>query len=101
MMRTIARRIIDGGFTLPLLAAELHLQQDALAERLFMMERLGFVERSGGCDESAGAEGSSCCCAGCSGCGGTGSAGVVRYTLTEKGKRLAGRTERGLPKRLN
>lgn len=93
MIRTIARRLMDGGFTLPLLAAELNLHQDALMERLFMMERLGFVERSAECGEPAGETASSCCCAGCSGCGGTGSAGVIRYTLTEKGRRLAGKED--------
>jgi|LSQX01.2.fsa_nt_gb DNA-binding HxlR family transcriptional regulator len=86
MMRTIARRISEGGFVLPALAGELGVEQDALGERLFMMERLGFVERRGGC-EPAGAP--SCRhCAGC--CGGTGLPGGVRYTLTEKGRRLAG-----------
>ncbi|MDV2480661.1 hypothetical protein F8E02_01285 [Methanoculleus sp. Wushi-C6] len=90
MILTIARRLMDGGFILPLLAAELNLPPDALTERLFMMERLGFVERSGECGEPAGETAPSCCCAGCSGCGGTGSPGVVRYTLTEKGRRLAG-----------
>lgn len=101
MIRTITRRISERGFTLPLLAAELNLRQDALAERLFMMERLGLVERSEECGEPAGERASSCRCAGCSGCGGTGPAGAVRYALTEKGRRLAGRTERALPKRLN
>lgn len=90
MIRTIARRLSVGGFTHPALAAELKLSQDALAGRLFMMERLGFVERSGGCAERSRIETSPCrCCAGCSCSGG----GTTRYTLTEKGRRLAGRTE--------
>jgi DNA-binding HxlR family transcriptional regulator len=96
MMRTIARRLSEGGFVLPALAGELGVGQEALSERLFMMERLGFIERSGGCGESAGKEASSCPhCVGCSGCGGTGGPGPVRYTLTEKGRRLAGAKEPG------
>jgi len=48
MMRAIAKRFSEGGFTLPELATELDMGQDALLERLFMMERLGFIVRSGG-----------------------------------------------------
>lgn len=91
MMRTIAKRFSEGGFTLSELANELNMQQDTLLERLFAMERLGFIVRSGGCSEPAPAEASSCHCCGCSsGCGETVAGGVVAYTLTEKGKRLAG-----------
>jgi len=91
MMRTIARRFSEGGFTLPALAAELNMTQDALLERLFMMERFGYVVRSGGCEEKPHTETPSCCCSGCSCSGG----GIVGYALTEKGKRLAGVKARG------
>lgn len=86
MMRTIAHRFSEGGFTLPGLAAELNMTQDALLERLFMMERLGYIVRSGGCEGESRTETPSCCCSGCSCTAG----GIVGYALTEKGRRLAG-----------
>ena len=52
------------------IAAELNMTQDALLERLFMMERLGYVVRSGGCEEKPHTETPSCCCSGCSCSGG-------------------------------
>jgi len=90
MMRAIAKRFAEGGFTLSELARELNVSQETLTERLFAMERLGFIVRSGGCGESTQTQASSCCCPGCSCCGETATVGVVGYTLTEKGKRLAG-----------
>lgn len=93
MMRAIAKRFAEGGFTLSELARELNVQQDALVERLFAMERLGFIVRSEGCGESTQTQASSCRCCGCScssGCGETVAERAVTYTLTEKGKRLAG-----------
>ena len=95
MMRAIAKRFSEGGFTLSELARELNVQQDALLERLFAMERLGFIVRSEGCSEPAPAEAPSCHCCGCSGCDATGTGGIVAYTLTEKGKRLAGVNKTG------
>ncbi|MDD2473045.1 MULTISPECIES: winged helix-turn-helix transcriptional regulator [unclassified Methanoculleus] len=92
MMRTIAKRFSEGGFTLPELARELNMSQETLTERLHAMERLGFITREG-CSEPAQTEGSSCHCPGCSCCGAAGSGGVVGYTLTEKGKRLSGKKE--------
>lgn len=89
MMRTIAKRFVEGGFMLSELARELNVQQEALIERLHAMERLGFIVRSEGCCEPASAE-ASCRCSGCSCCGKTAAAGIVGYTLTEKGRRLAG-----------
>lgn len=91
MMRTIAHRFSEGGFTLPGLAAELNMTQDALLERLFMMERLGYIVRSGGCKGESRTETPSCCCSGCSCTAG----GIVGYALTEKGKRLAGVKAKG------
>jgi DNA-binding HxlR family transcriptional regulator len=90
MMRAIAERMAGRGFTLPELAIELDVEQDALLERLFMMERLGFIVRSGGCNGSSHAEDAPCRCPGCSGCREPRGREVVGYTLTEKGKRLAG-----------
>ncbi|HOD86534.1 MAG TPA: hypothetical protein PKK41_08000 [Methanoculleus sp.] len=85
MMRAIAKRFSEGGFTLPELATELDMGQDALLERLFMMERLGFIVRSGGCTWPPRAEDALCRCSGCSGC-----REVTGYALTGKGRRLAG-----------
>lgn len=85
MMRAIAKRFSEGGFTLPELAIELDTKQDVLLERLFMMERLGFIVRSGGCNGSSRADDAPCRCPGCSGC-----REVTGYTLTGKGRRLAG-----------
>ena len=89
MMRTIAKRFVEGGFMLSELARELNVQQETLTERLHAMEHLGFVVRSEGCCKPASAE-TSCRCSGCSCCGETATAGIVGYTLTEKGRRLAG-----------
>ncbi|MDD4568284.1 MAG: hypothetical protein PHU37_10315 [Methanoculleus chikugoensis] len=85
MMRAIAERMARGRFTLPELAIELDVGQDALLERLFRMERLGFIVRSGECNGSSRAEDAPCRCPGCSGC-----REVTGYTLTGKGRRLAG-----------
>ncbi|MDK2974087.1 MAG: hypothetical protein PWP08_458 [Methanofollis sp.] len=92
MMRTIARRISEETCTLPEIARELGVQQEALLERLFMMERLGFIARDGGCTGSARTEASSRRCIGCScaACGEAVGGNIVHYALTEKGKRLAG-----------
>ncbi len=90
MMRAIAKRFSEGGFTLPELAIELDVEQDVLLERLFMMERLGFIRRNGGCNEPQRTDDALCRCSGCSGCREPRGREVVEYTLTEKGKRLAG-----------
>ena len=79
MMRAIAKRFSEGGFTLPELATELDMGQDALLERLFMMERLGFIVRSG-VHLASRAEDALCRCSGCSGC-----REVTGYALTGKG----------------
>lgn len=91
MMRAIAKRMARGRFTLPELAIELDMKQDVLLERLFAMERLGFIVRNGGCSEPRHADDAPCRCPGCSSrCSESAAAGIVAYTLTEKGKRLAG-----------
>lgn len=90
MMQAVAERMARGGFTLSELAIELDVKQGALIERLFMMERLGFVAYSEGCNGSLRAEDAPGCCSGCSVCHEPQGRKVVGYTLTEKGKRLAG-----------
>ncbi|MDD3917697.1 MAG: hypothetical protein PHX00_11130, partial [Synergistaceae bacterium] len=64
MMRAIAKRFSEGGFTLPELAIELDMKQDVLLERLFAMERLGFIVRNGGCSEPPRADDAPCRCSG-------------------------------------
>jgi DNA-binding HxlR family transcriptional regulator len=91
MMRNIAERIAGGGATIGSLAADLGVEQDLLLERLFMMERLGFIERNGSCYEPSSTGTSSCPhSTGCSGCGVRWRPEGVCYSLTEKGRRLAG-----------
>ncbi|HOB06947.1 MAG TPA: hypothetical protein PK196_02135 [Methanoculleus sp.] len=91
MMRKIAERIAGGGATIRSLAADLDVEPDLLLERLFMMERLGFVERSGLCSEPSGTGTFSCPhSTGCPGCSMIRGDGGLLYTLTEKGRRLAG-----------